>query len=245
MLKAEIDNTDHKQWESDLAQLEKNSASERIHWAKAQFAEGLIMSTSFGVQSAVLLHLVSQQIPNIPIVFIDTGYLFPETYSFAQSLIERLGLNIHTYRSTLSPQEQETRYGKLWEQGIEGLDKYNTLNKIEPMNRAVTELNARAWISGIRRVQSQSRQNRAVAEQQNKITKIYPIIDWDDATIYQYLTENNLPYHPLWEKGYVSVGDWHSSSPLKANMSAEETRVNGLKRECGLHLPSGVNDYQI
>lgn len=245
MLKAEINNTDHKQWESDLAQLEKNSASERIHWAKAQFAEGLIMSTSFGVQSAVLLHLVSQQIPNIPIVFIDTGYLFPETYSFAQSLIERLGLNIHTYRSTLSPQEQETRYGKLWEQGIEGLDKYNTLNKIEPMNRAVTELNARAWISGIRRVQSQSRQNRAVAEQQNKITKIYPIIDWDDATIYQYLTENNLPYHPLWEKGYVSVGDWHSSSPLKANMSAEETRFNGLKRECGLHLPSGVNDYQI
>lgn len=245
MLKAELDNTDHKQWESDLAQLEKNSASERIHWAKAQFAEGLIMSTSFGVQSAVLLHLVSQQIPNIPIVFIDTGYLFPETYSFAQSLIERLGLNIHIYRSTLSPQEQETRYGKLWEQGIEGLDKYNTLNKIEPMNRAVTELNARAWISGIRRVQSQSRQNRAVAEQQNKITKIYPIIDWDDATIYQYLTENNLPYHPLWEKGYVSVGDWHSSSPLKANMSAEETRFNGLKRECGLHLPSGVNDYQI
>ena len=245
MLKAELDNTDHKQWESDLAQLEKNSASERIHWAKAQFAEGLIMSTSFGVQSAVLLHLVSQQIPNIPIVFIDTGYLFPETYSFAQSLIERLGLNIHTYRSTLSPQEQETRYGKLWEQGIEGLDKYNALNKIEPMNRAVTELNARAWISGIRRVQSQSRQNRAVAEQQNKITKIYPIIDWDDATIYQYLTENNLPYHPLWEKGYVSVGDWHSSSPLKANMSAEETRFNGLKRECGLHLPSGVNDYQI
>ena len=245
MLKAALDNTDHKQWESDLAQLEKNSASERIHWAKAHFAEGLIMSTSFGVQSAVLLHLVSQQIPKIPIVFIDTGYLFPETYSFAQSLIERLGLNIHTYRSTLSPQKQETRYGKLWEQGIEGLDKYNTLNKIEPMNRAVTELNARAWISGIRRVQSQSRQNRAVAEQQNKITKIYPIIDWDDATIYQYLTENNLPYHPLWEKGYVSVGDWHSSSPLKANMSAEETRFNGLKRECGLHLPSGVNDYQI
>ncbi|MAH39779.1 MAG: phosphoadenosine phosphosulfate reductase [Puniceicoccaceae bacterium] len=245
MLKAELDNTDHKQLESDLAQLEKNSASERIHWAKTQFKEGLIMSTSFGVQSAVLLHLVSQQIPNIPIVFIDTGYLFPETYSFAQSLIERLNLKIHTYRSMLSRQEQETRYGKLWEQGIEGLDKYNTLNKIEPMNRAVTELNARAWISGIRRVQSQSRQNRAVTEQQNKITKIYPIIDWDDVTIYQYLTENNLPYHPLWEKGYVSVGDWHSSSPLKANMSAEETRFNGLKRECGLHLPSGVNDYQI
>lgn len=245
MLNAKLDNPDKERWETDLAQLEKSSASERVRWAKEQFSDGLIMSTSFGVQSAVLLHLVSQQIPEIPIVFIDTGYLFPETYSFAQTLIDRLDLNIRTYRSPLSPQEQEVRYGKLWEQGIEGLDKYNALNKVEPMNRAVTELNARAWISGIRRVQSHSRQNRPAAEQQNKITKIYPIIDWDDATIYQYLTENNLPYHPLWEKGYVSVGDWHSSSPLKANMTAEETRFNGLKRECGLHLPSGVNDYQI
>lgn len=245
MLKAQLDNPNNKEWESDLAQLEKSSASERIHWAKEAFQDTLIMSTSFGVQSAVLLHLVSQQIPQIPIVFIDTGYLFPETYQFAQTLVDRLDLNILTYRSILSPEEQEARYGKLWEQSIEGLDKYNAMNKVEPMNRAITELNARAWISGIRRQQSQSRQNRAAAEQQNKITKIYPIIDWDDATIYRYLTDNNLPYHPLWEKGYVSVGDWHSSSPLKANMSAEETRFNGLKRECGLHLPSGVNDYQI
>ena len=245
MLKSDLENLRDKPRQKDFTQLEKSSASDRIRWAKEQFGDGLIMSTSFGVQSAVLLHLVTQQIPKIPIVFIDTGYLFPETYSFAETLINRLDLNIRTYGSELSPQEQEARYAKLWEQGIEGLDRYNALNKIEPMNRAVTELNARAWLSGVRRVQSQSRQNRAAVEVQNKITKIYPIIDWDDATIYQYLSENNLPYHPLWEKGYVSVGDWHSSSPLKANMSAEETRFNGLKRECGLHLPSGVNDYQI
>ena len=119
------------------------------------------------------------------------------------------------------------------------------MNKIEPMNRAITELKATAWISGLRRQQSQSRKNLSVVHQQNKVTKIYPIIDWDDATIYKYLTENNLPYHPLWEKGYVSVGDWHSSSPLKANMTAEETRFNGIKRECGLHLDTGVSDYQI
>ena len=113
------------------------------------------------------------------------------------------------------------------------------------MNRAITELKANAWLSGLRRQQSQSRQNLSVIHQQNKVTKIYPIIDWDDATIYKYLTENNLPYNPLWEKGYVSIGDWHSSSPLTGNMSAEDTRFNGIKRECGLHLDSGVSDYQI
>ena len=96
--------------------------------------------------------------------------------------------------------EQEERYGKLWEQGEAGLDQYNKMNKIEPMNRAITELKAQAWLSGLRRQQSQSRRNLSAVHQQNKVTKIYPIIDWDDATIYKYLTENNLPYHPLWEK---------------------------------------------
>ena len=225
--------------------LEDSTAFARIQWAKNTFGDSLVMSTSFGIQSAVLLHLVTQQIPNIPIIFIDTGYLFPETYSLAEDLTKRLKLNLLTYSANLKPKEQEDQYGKLWEQGEEGLDQYNKINKIEPMNRAITELKASAWLSGLRRLQSQSRKNLSAVQRQNKVTKIYPIIDWDDATIYKYMTENNLPYHPLWKKGYVSVGDWHSSSPLKANMTAEETRFNGIKRECGLHLDTGANDFQI
>ena len=230
---------------SSYPNLEDSTAFARIQWAKNTFGDSLVMSTSFGIQSTVLLHLVTQQIPNIPIIFIDTGYLFPETYSLAEDLTKRLKLNLLTYRSNLTPKEQEDRYGKLWEQGEKGLDHYNKINKIEPMNRAITELKASAWISGLRRQQSQSRKNLYAVQRQNKVTKIYPIIDWDDATIYKYITENNLPYHPLWGKGYVSVGDWHSSSPLKANMTSEETRFNGMKRECGLHLDTGANDYQI
>jgi phosphoadenosine phosphosulfate reductase len=203
------------------------------------------MSTSFGVQSAVMLHLVTQKLPEIPVIFVDTGYLFPETYKFAEELSTRLNLNLKTYSAEVSPSAQEAQYGKLWEQGIAGLDQYNKINKVEPMNRAITELKASGWISGLRRQQSESRKDLEVVVQQNKITKIYPIIDWDDQTIYQYLSENNLPYHPLWEKGYVSVGDWHSSSPLKADMTPEETRFNGMKRECGLHLSTGAHDYQI
>ena len=103
------------------------------------------------------------------------------------------------------------------------------------MKRAIKELNKKAWFAGIRREQSQSREEKPVVEIQNNITKICPIIDWDDRKIDIYLKKNNLPYHPLWNKGYVSVGDWHSSKPLTSNMKPEETRFNGIK-ECGLHL---------
>jgi len=216
--------------------LEKQSADQRIDWAIQNFSQNIFMSTSFGIQSAVMLHIITQKIPHIPIVFIDTGYLFPETYEFAETLSKRLKLKVLTFKSLVEPKQQELKYGKLWEQGIEGLNKYNKLNKIDPMKRAIKELNKKAWFAGIRREQSQSREEKPVVEIQNNITKIYPIIDWDDRKIDIYLKKNNLPYHPLWNKGYVSVGDWHSSKPLTSNMKPEETRFNGIKRECGLHL---------
>tara|TARA_Y100000992_G_scaffold153648_1_gene102486 strand:+ start:69 stop:779 length:711 start_codon:yes stop_codon:yes gene_type:complete len=216
--------------------LEKQSAEQRIDWAIQNFSQNIFMSTSFGIQSAVMLHIITQKIPHIPIVFIDTGYLFPETYEFAETLSKRLKLKVLTFKSLVEPKQQELKYGKLWEQGIEGLNKYNKLNKIDPMKRAIKELNKKAWFAGIRREQSQSREEKPVVEIQNNITKIYPIIDWDDRKIDIYLKKNNLPYHPLWNKGYVSVGDWHSSKPLTSNMKPEETRFNGIKRECGLHL---------
>ncbi|MGJ8639892.1 MAG: phosphoadenylyl-sulfate reductase [Opitutaceae bacterium] len=225
--------------------LETASAVERVRWAYAQHGDKLVLSTSFGIQSAVMLHLVTSQIPQIPIVFVDTGYLFPETYRFADSLTKRLNLNLKTYVPVQTAAQQEAINGKLWENGIEGLDRYNRINKVEPMNRAITELGATGWLSGLRRTQSSSRGDRPVAEQQNKILKVYPIIDWSDRDIYTYLTENNLPYHPLWDMGYVSVGDWHSTKKLGEGMTEEETRFGGLKRECGLHEIKGDSDFQI
>ena len=216
--------------------LENKNAIDRIEWAKDTYNDSIFMSTSFGIQSAILLHLVTNKIPNIPIIFIDTGYLFKETYQFADLLVQRLNLNIKIYKPLLSSSNQESRFGKLWEQGVEGLDQYNKINKIEPMQRAIKEMKKKCWIAGLRREQSESRKFRPVIENQNDITKIYPIIDWEEKNVNEYLLQNNLPNHPLKNKGYVSVGDWHSSSPLKSNMSAEDTRFNGMKRECGLHL---------
>jgi phosphoadenosine phosphosulfate reductase len=225
--------------------LEAASATERVRWAYETYGDQLVLSTSFGVQSAVMLHLVTTQIPDIPVIFVDTGYLFPATYKFAAGLTERLKLNLKTYIPRQTAAQQEALYGKMWEQSLEGLERYNRINKVEPMNRAVQELGASAWLSGLRRSQSSSRGGRGVVEAQNKVIKIYPIIDWNDRDIYEYLVENGLPYHPLWDQGYVSVGDWHSTKKLGEGMSEEETRFGGLKRECGLHEATGGADFQI
>lgn len=225
--------------------LEVLSAEARVQWAVDRYGERLILTTSFGVQSAVMLHLVTRQQPDIPVVFIDTGYLFPETYRFAEQLTERLQLNLKVYQPRVTPARQEALFGKRWEQGPEALDRYNLLNKVEPMDRAVRELGAEAWLAGLRRFQSSTRENRPVLQVQNKVTKIHPIIDWDNREIHRYLTEHELPYHPLWDQGYVSVGDWHSSTPLAPGMSEEDTRFGGQKRECGLHEISGQPDFQI
>ena len=224
---------------------EKASAEERVRWAVETFGDGLVMTTSFGVQAAVMLHLVTRIAPKIPVIFIDTGYLFPETYRFAKELTEKLELNIKKYVPAMTAAEQEALHGKQWEQGVDGLKRYNLINKVEPMDRAVRELGATAWLAGLRRSQGSTRETLKVVQQQNKITKIHPILDWDNRTIYRYLTEHGLGYHPLWDQGYVSVGDWHSTSKLLDGMKEEDTRFGGLKRECGLHEASGKDDFQI
>jgi phosphoadenosine phosphosulfate reductase len=230
---------------TEIPDLETAGAVERIEWALTTFGSGLVMTTSFGVHSAVMLHLVSRIHPEIPVVFIDTGYLFPETYRFARDLTDRLQLNLRKFVPAMTAAEQEALEGRLWEKGVEALKRYNLINKVEPMDRAVRELGATGWLAGLRREQSKSRQELPVVQRQNRMTKIHPIIDWDARQMHRYLVEHDLPYHPLWDQGYVSVGDWHSTSKLLDGMTEEETRFNGLKRECGLHEDSGRVDFQI
>ncbi len=218
--------------------LSHEPAEERIAWAARQYGGGLVLSSSFGAQAAVMLGLVSAVAPGIPVVFIDTGYLFPETYRFADELTARLGLNLKVYRPLISPAWIEARHGKLWEKGLEGIEAYNRLAKVEPMQRALAELGATAWLSGLRRAQSGSREALNFVGTQDGRAKILPILDWTDRDVHRYLTRNNLPYHPLWDQGYVSIGDTHTSRPLTADLSAEQTRFFGLKRECGIHEAS-------
>ncbi|MEN4770493.1 MULTISPECIES: phosphoadenylyl-sulfate reductase [Duffyella] len=217
------------------ARLEKLSAEERVSWALENMPGEFVLSSSFGIQAAVSLHLVTQQKPDIPVILTDTGYLFPETYRFIDALTEKLNLNLKVYQAEHSAAWQEARYGKLWEQGVEGIEKYNLINKVEPMNRALSSLGAQTWFAGLRRDQSGSRANLPVLAIQRGVFKILPIIDWDNRQVYQYLQQHGLSYHPLWEEGYLSVGDTHTTKKWEPGMAEEETRFFGLKRECGLH----------
>jgi phosphoadenosine phosphosulfate reductase len=212
------------------------SAEERVEWALAHLPQQHALSSSFGAQAAVSLHLVASQRPDLPVIFVDTGYLFPETYQFVDELTERLNLNLQVYRSKSTPAWQEAKHGKRWEQGVEGITDYNRENKVEPMERALRELNVSTWFAGLRRNQSQSRADVPfLSWSRGNRWKVHAIADWTDRDIFNYLKKHNLPYHPLWEKGYVSIGDMHTTKSLNEVDSAEETRFFGLTRECGLH----------
>ncbi len=226
------------------ARLEGVRADERVTWAVEQFGDGLVLSSSFGAQAGVMLHFATRAKADIPVILVDTGYLFPETYRFVDELTERLSLNLKVFRAELSPAWQEARHGKRWENGVAGIEVYNRENKVEPMQRAMAELNATAWLAGLRRQQSASREGLPVLALANGRVKMHPIIDWTDKQVHDYLKANKMPYHPLWEQGYISIGDAHTTRKLEDGMSEEETRFFGLKRECGLH--EGVDtDFTI
>lgn len=220
--------------------LSQRSAEERIAWALENTAGQHALSSSFGAQSAVSLHLVTRQQPAIPVILIDTGYLFPETYRFIDTLSEKLALNLKVYRPQIGIAWMEARLGRIWEQGVDGIDRYNRLRKVEPMQRALKELGVRTWIAGLRRSQARTRAGIDFVELRDGRWKLHPLADWSDRDVWDYLQKHDLPYHPLWHDGYVSIGDVHTTRRLEPGMSEEDTRYFGLKRECGLHFDDGL-----
>jgi phosphoadenosine phosphosulfate reductase len=218
------------------AWLAMRDASDRIQWAFAALPGEHVLSSSFGAQSAAVLHLVTRENAGIPVVLIDTGYLFPETYRFADELTTKLSLNLKVYRPEIGVAWMEARFGKLWEQGLDGINRYNRLRKVEPMQRALGDLGARTWIAGLRRSQTHERQAIDILELRDGRWKFHPIADWNDRDVWNYLQLHNLPFHPLWEQGYISIGDVHTTRAWQPGMREEDTRFFGLKRECGLHF---------
>lgn len=212
------------------------SAEERVAWALESLSGEHALSSSFGAQSVVSLHLTTRIRPDIPVILIDTGYLFAETYRFVDELSERLSLNLKTYRPLIGAAWMEARFGKLWEQGVEGINRYNRLRKVEPMQRALSELGVRTWIAGIRRSQTQARNGIDFLELRDDRWKLHPLADWSDRDVGQYMAKHGLPYHPLWNDGYVSIGDVHTTRRWEPGMIEEDTRFFGIKRECGLHF---------
>lgn len=225
-----------------------SSVDERLLWIQKETegGSGIFLSTSFGAQSVVMIHLVQRIFGNIKVVFIDTGYLFKETYKYADKLIREFDLDVQVYSPKMMPSRQEALYGKQWEQGVEGINRYNYMNKVEPMERATRENKFTVWISGIRWVQSNERKKIDFFQKRSGILKVHPIIDWSDEQVNEYIDKFGLPRHPLVDQGYVSIGDVHSTRKLQKNMNSEETRFGGLVRECGLHVRNNaIRDQNV
>jgi phosphoadenosine phosphosulfate reductase len=213
-------------------------AEATLEWAREAFGDDVILTSSFGAESAVMLHLVTRFLPNVRVVFVDTGFLFPETYRFVDQLRERFSLNLYTYVPVITAARLLATYGPIWEEGEDGIKMYNQLTKVEPTNRALRELQPKAWFAGLRSNQTQFRSGLSKIEEQDGVSKISPILDWTTSDVATYMAANDLPYHPLFHKGYRSIGDVHSTFPTKEGEDPRAGRRLGTTGECGMHAGS-------
>ena len=225
--------------------LKNLSAEERLEWGVKQFGPKFVITTSFGIQSAVLLnmlHLLGERKP-IQVIWVDTGYLPPETYTYAKQLTDKFELNLQVVQSSMSPARMEALHGQLWGTGsIKDLEKYHLIRKVEPLEKALNNFSVQCWASGVRGGQTNHRSSMTVLDPVRDRLSLRPILEWSKKDIFYYMQKYHLPQHPLFEQGYSTVGDLHSSGPDSADGTGRSTRFGGLKEECGIHLPQNDQD---
>ncbi len=226
------------------AHLKDLQPQDRLDWAYQKFGNRFAMTTSFGIQSSVLLHMLTKSsfCSEVPVIWVDTGYLPFETYRYAEQLTNQFGLNIRIAQSHLTPANMEALHGRLWEtKSVKDLERYHSIRKVEPLERAFNDLNVLCWASGVRGGQTDHRRSMQLLDSLRERFTLRPLLEWSQKEVFYYMEDNNLPQHPLFEKGYSTVGDWHSSSPDSEDLKGRGTRFGGLKQECGIHLPSESN----
>jgi len=219
--------------------------SEIIRWAAGQFGDELIMTSSFGAESMCLIHLAIQVQPAIPIAFVNTGYLFPETIAFMEEMRHRFGLNVREYHTRNDPITWLTINGEPDPRVRQNVDACCAANKNEVFDRALRELAPSAWLRGVRADQSSTRAAMACVQWsgRNNCHAISPILRWSARDIYLYMKQHSLPYHPLWERGYTSIGCNPATCTQPAGSAGDQRsgRWSGTeKKECGIHLDRGA-----
>jgi phosphoadenosine phosphosulfate reductase len=221
-------------------EFENRHALDIIERAVELFGDDFAVTSSFGADSAVMLHLAVTVKPDIKVVTVDTGFLFPETVKFRNNLAERLNLNMHTYRPALEKPAFLTIHGKMWRSEA-GANACCAFNKQEPMDRAKKQLAFKAWMTGVRREQSFTRKNTPFVQlDADHLVKFCPIADWTNKDVHYYLQENDLPYHPLRAEGYLSIGcqpeEGYCTKKVEPGQDPRAGRWAGFdKTECGLH----------
>ena len=215
------------------ARFETADPPEIVRWAVETFGDGLSVGASFGGASGMaILHMAAQLKPNVDVFVLDTDYLFEETHETRRRATEALGLaNVNVYRSRLSHEEQAAQHGAaLW---MRDPDLCCEIRKVEPNRRALD--GKTAWIAGLRRDQSEGRANVPIVERNARfdVIKINPLATWTEKETWGYVLENGVPYNPLLDHGFVSIGCYNCTVPGK---QGRQGRWEGFdKDECGLH----------
>ena len=203
------------------------SAEELLSWAAAEFGNRLCLTCSWQRQSSALVHMVSELDLDVDVVELDTLVLFEETYATRDRLVERYGLNLKSFRPIDPPD-------RLWETDP---DRCCGIRKVEPLERALAGYDA--WITGIRREQSPTRANARKVEWSERyvVWKIQPLVDWDSKRVQAYLSVNEVPYNPLHDGGYPSIGCMPCTRPVLKGEDERAGRWAGSdKLECGIHV---------
>jgi len=179
-------------------------------------------------------NLPEQQKPKV--IWVDTGYLPRETYLYAEQLSNQFNLNLLVAQSSLSPARMEALHGRLWEnQSPKDIEKYHLIRKVNPLEKILEDLKINCWASGVRGGQTTHRRSMSYLDPIRGRLSLRPILEWTNKDVFYYMKEKDLPQHPLFEKGYSTVGDWHSSGPDGLNKTGRETRFGGHHEECGIH----------
>lgn len=214
--------------------LEGNHPRDIVLWASEEFGDGLVMSSSFQTESLALLHMISEVAPDLPVVFLKTGYHFPETIEFRNRVVEELDLNLHEYRGDKEKEHVARARSSGRPLYQSNPDTCCQINKVEPMNRALAQYDA--WITGIRRDQSDNRSDIDIVEKRERdIIRVHPMAAWKRSDVLRYIDEHNLPKHPLTSEGYASIGCAPCTEPPQDGDPRSGRWQGTDKTECGLH----------
>lgn len=214
------------------ARFESAHPTEMIRWAVETFRPEVAMTSSFGTESAALLHLATQVDPRISVRVIDTGLLFPETYQFMETLTRQFNLNLRIVKTQLNVEQFKRDHAHL----PIGHPAFCCKEyKVEATERALASL--RCWITGIRRSQAETRSTTPFVELlATGLTKVAPLAAWTAKDVHAYMTQHKLPYHPLWHQGYTSIGCWPCTQrPINPNDPRSGRWAGQDNKECGIH----------
>jgi phosphoadenosine phosphosulfate reductase len=205
-----------------------------LRWAIEEFGKDVALATGFGTEGCVLVDMVAKIDPSARIFYLDTDLLFPQTYELCHELAKRYGVSFERRSSKRSLEQQALKHGdRLWERDP---DLCCRLRKVEPLKEMLAGLTA--WITAIRRDQSPARANAKVVDRDAKfgLIKINPLAGWTKRDVWRYVNENNVPYNPLYDQGYSSIGCSPCTTPVQLTEDGRAGRWRGFqKTECGLH----------